>query len=173
MRPPSPYELERAVTALLTLRDQLLDIDPDLADDAQLWANSLDGEGGEALDVVDLLIRASIDADGLAIAAKVRGQEIAERQKRFELRRNSMRRAAFAIFDALQLHKHEREDFTASIRAGTPHVDITDDKALPDEFVRIKREPDKALIGEALKRREEVPGAVLSNAGPSLAVRRR
>ena len=44
-------------------------------------------------------------------------------------------------------------------------------EALPDELVKIKREPDKAKIREWLERGVAVEGYQLSNAPPSLLVR--
>lgn len=48
---------------------------------------------------------------------------------------------------------------------------ITDETAIPEEFVRIKREPNKTAIKEALVEGKDVPGAVLSNGGTSLTIR--
>lgn len=50
-------------------------------------------------------------------------------------------------------------------------VIITDENAIPDEFVRIKREPNKTAIKEALVGGKDVPGATLSNGGTSLMIR--
>jgi len=69
--------------------------------------------------------------------------------------------------------KFERADYTASIRPGQPHVLVTDGTALPDTMVRVKREPDKTLIGAALKAGDTVPGAELSNSAPNLTIRTR
>jgi len=45
----------------------------------------------------------------------------------------------------------------------TDRVDITDEGAIPDEYLRVKAEskPDKALIKKAIKAGDKVPGAVL------------
>jgi len=50
-------------------------------------------------------------------------------------------------------------------------VIITDESAIPDEFVRVKREPNKTAIKEALVGGKDVPGATLSNGGTSLTIR--
>jgi hypothetical protein len=50
-------------------------------------------------------------------------------------------------------------------------VIVTDENAIPDEFVRIKREPNKTAIKEALVGGKDVPGATLSNGGTSLTIR--
>jgi hypothetical protein len=67
---------------------------------------------------------------------------------------------------AIAESKHHR----ATLRAnGAKSVEI-DEKALPDEFWRIKLEPDKAYIKSRLVRGKEIPGAVLVTAPPSLVI---
>jgi hypothetical protein len=59
----------------------------------------------------------------------------------------------------------------ATLRAnGAKSAEITDEKALPDGFWRIKREPDKAYIKSRLVRGEDIPGAVLVTAPPSIVI---
>jgi hypothetical protein len=62
---------------------------------------------------------------------------------------------------------------TAKISLGKSpaKVIITDESAIPDEFVRVKREPNKTAIKEALVGGKDVPGATLSNGGTSLTIR--
>jgi hypothetical protein len=68
---------------------------------------------------------------------------------------------------AIAESKHHR----ATLRVnGAQSAEITDEKALPDDCFRIKREPDKALIKARLVRGEEIPGAVLTQAPPSLVI---
>jgi hypothetical protein len=68
---------------------------------------------------------------------------------------------------AIAESKHHR----ATLRAnGARSAEITDQKALPDDCWRMKREPDKALIKARLNRGEDIPGAVLVTAPPSLVI---
>jgi hypothetical protein len=68
---------------------------------------------------------------------------------------------------AIAESKHHR----ATLRVnGAKSAEITDEKALPDDCWRMKREPDKALIKARLNRGEEIPGAVLVTAPPSLVI---
>jgi hypothetical protein len=62
-------------------------------------------------------------------------------------------------------------DITASIRAGQPSVQITDPDAVPDLYVHMERKIDRQTIASVLKSGGEVPGAVLSNSLPTLALR--
>ncbi len=61
---------------------------------------------------------------------------------------------------------------TASTQAGRAAVLVTDEKALPPSFMRHPDPvPDKAAILRAMKAGAEVPGAVLRNGAPTLAIR--
>lgn len=170
---PSPGAMMRAMTVLAGLKDQLLAIDPTIVEDEKLYADMLEGEGGDALDVLARVVRASIDADDLAEAVKQRKQLLADRQTRFERRRDAMRRAALSVLQELALPKWEHAEFTISISEGRDKVIITDDKAIPDALCRITREPDKTAIGRLLKANTPVRGATLGNAEPFLSLRAR
>jgi hypothetical protein len=68
---------------------------------------------------------------------------------------------------AIAESKHHR----ATLRLnGAKSAEITDEKALPDDCWRMKRDPDKALIKARLNRGEDIPGAVLVTAPPSLVI---
>ncbi len=57
-----------------------------------------------------------------------------------------------------------------SIGHGQPRVIITDEASIPDDLVRVTREPNKRAIGDRLKAGEQVPGAILSNAEPHVRI---
>ena len=64
---------------------------------------------------------------------------------------------------------------TLSVKANPPSVEITDEVAIPAVFMvqppLPPARPDKRAIADALKSKQDVPGAVLSNQPPSLQVR--
>jgi hypothetical protein len=84
--------------------------------------------------------------------------------------REAMRVALTACGDpgaAIAESKHHR----ATLRAnGAKSAEITDEKALPDDCFRIKREPDKALIKARLAKGDKIKGAVLVTAPSSLVI---
>jgi hypothetical protein len=53
---------------------------------------------------------------------------------------------------------------------GAKSAEITDEKALPDDCWRMKREPDKAMIKARLNRGDDITGAVLVQPPPSLVI---
>ena len=159
------------MAALMAVRSRLLADDPEIEHDERLLADMLEGEGGDAMDVLDRVLRASLHAKDMAQAAKDRAAEMEQRAARYVRRAEALRGAAFAALDALGIKRRELPDLTASIAVGRPTVVVEDDAALPDQFNRVRREPDKTALMQALKSGEQVPGATLSNGTPSLQVR--
>jgi hypothetical protein len=170
--PPSPFRIQRAMTALAQARDQLLALDPDMASDETLWADMLEGETqGDPMAVIDRLARAAIDADYLADATAEHVKALSERRQRYTRRKEVCRRIVQAMLSELDLKKIERADFTARIQ--TPlkgGIHITDEKGVPDAYCEITRTPKRSLIGDALDRGETVVGAVRGNPEPFLVV---
>lgn len=171
MSSPSPYALEQAFSVLLSVRQRLLEEDPEIEHDERLMADCLDGESGDAMEVVRQLVRASMHAKSMAEAAKSRASDIQARADRYAKRETSLRGAVFAIMDAIGQRRIEAEDFTASISAGASGVVVTDETLLPDSVVRITRTPDKRAIADALKTGATIEGAEISNGPPRLTVR--
>lgn len=169
----SPFQIEQAMAAWASARARLLAEDAALEHDEAALIELLGPEQGTVEDVLDRLLRAAIHAEGMAGEATDRAAVSAARAKRYKARADALRGTAFAIFDAVGIRRHERPDFTASVRQGTASVVVTDEAALPEAFVRTTTAPDKAAIMAALKSGATVPGAELSNGVPSLSIRTR
>jgi hypothetical protein len=143
---------------------------PQIENEEDQWLLTLESE----TDVVELLTVAVDrlqDARALINGIGQRISELKVRQDRLDQRCEAMRSLAFKVMTWAEVKKLELAEATLSIRAGQPKVIITDEAALPIDCVRIKREPDKTAIKDHLARGEQVPGAELSNAEPTLAVR--
>ena len=143
---------------------------PQMDEDEQLRLDMLEGSTDlhEFLTAVTVRLsdtNAKIEALGDLIAA------FKARCDRFEQRSDAMRALAHKVMDWAEVRKLELPIATLSIRAGQPRVIITDEARLPEQFVRVRREPDKHLIASHLKAGERVEGAELSNSEPTLAVR--
>ena len=54
--------------------------------------------------------------------------------------------------------KIEGNVYTAWLRSSN-HIEIFDEAAIPEEYLRIKKEPDKTAITDAIKKGTVVPGA--------------
>jgi hypothetical protein len=144
--------------------------------DEQLLLDSLEGETDfhRFLAAVVRRMRAS---EGLAAGAAAEVEELAApgkaRQQRFEQRSEAMRALAFRLMNHAEVRKVELPLATLTIKAGVPKVIITDEAALPEDCIRIKREPNRVLIKELISQGVPIRGAELSNAEPTLAVRPR
>jgi uncharacterized protein YjiS (DUF1127 family) len=161
----SHFDIEKARAEIRNLIHNY----PELEHDDVLRADMLEGETS-LNDVIDLLLRKIKEAQTLSNAVTDEMGMLAERQTRFELRALNLRKAIFHMLEDAGLKKLERPRGTVSIASGRPRVIITDENALPEDFVRTKREPDKRRIETYLKAGETVPGATFSNAEPYLRI---
>jgi beta-phosphoglucomutase-like phosphatase (HAD superfamily) len=143
---------------------------PQIANEEDQWLLTLESETELHEFLARVVARmqdtdAKIDGIGNLIAT------LKARCDRFEQRSDAMRALAFKVLVQAGVKKLELVAATLSIRAGVPRVIIIDEARLPEQFVRIKREPDKHLIASHLKAGEPVEGAALSNSEPVLSVR--
>jgi hypothetical protein len=135
---------------------------PEIEEDGVLKADMIEGETSFTF-VIDHLLRTARDARAMSDACHDEMSLIARRQERFDARNFAMRKLMFFLMDLSGQKKIERPLGTVSVATGKPKVIITDENQLPDQFVRIKKEPDKRLLEGHLKAGEEIPGAILSN----------
>jgi hypothetical protein len=130
-------------------------------------ANSFDATMSAAVDAIVALEAAEAEAKR-AVTYWTRVQ--AELTRGAAQAREALRAGLAECGDpgaAVTESKHHR----ATLRVnGAKSAEITDEKALPDDCWRMKREPDKALIKARLARGDDIPGAVLVTAPPSLVI---
>jgi len=130
-------------------------------------ANSFDGSFTGALDAIVALEDAETEAKR-AVTYWTRVQ--AELTRGAAQTREALRAGLAACGDpgaAVTESKHHR----ATLRAnGARSAEITDEKALPADCFRMKREPDKAYIKARLAKGDKIKGAVLVTAPPSLVI---
>lgn len=145
---------------------------PQLAEDEILRSDTIEGET-DAFEFLASIICMIEDAKALADGTGNRIDDLQARKGRFEHRIEALRSLAFKIMQAAELKKAELPCATLSVRAGTPKVIITEEGHLPESCVKVTvtRVPDKTAIKDALLQGENVPGACLSNAEPSLTIR--
>jgi hypothetical protein len=150
--------------------DTLLSAYPELAEDEVLRADMLEGST-DLVEFLRALERRRQEASALAESVTMNIDALAARRARFERRDTGIRDLMFKMLQLAHLRKLEMPEATLSVRTGVPRVLVTDEAALPDELCRIKREPDRAKIKEALADFKPVPGATLSNAEDTFAIR--
>jgi len=152
------YELASQYQELIPLAENADD-----EADLQAFYDTLDGlqgEIGEKLENCAAVVK-TIDAEAEAIAAE---------EKRLATRRRALQNSADRLkaymrdgMDAAQMVKHKGKLFTISLQDNPPAVVVDDEASLPRDYCRVKVEPDKTAIKDALKNGVEVPGVHLEH----------
>lgn len=166
MTAPSAYTLQSVMSLVSQARARLAEDGVIDTDGAELFAKCPDAETA-LLCVCRAIDEAAANAD--AVGARITDLDV--RWKRYKRVNEELRALLVAMLDAMGLDKWRHAEFTVSLSAGKPGVVVTDAAALPDAFVRVRREPDKVAIGCALAEGHDVPGAMLQNGMPKLTVR--
>jgi hypothetical protein len=144
---------------------------PELAEDEILRLDMLEGTT-DFKEILTELFRRADDGKMLADAVTLRIDELTERRARFVRRVEAMRELMLRALQSANLKRVELAEATISQRTPPPQiVGDPDANTLPDEFVRIRREPNRTAIREALMAGREVAGCFLSNSPPGLLVK--
>jgi hypothetical protein len=99
-------------------------------------------------------------------------EKLRMRAERFQARADKARARVREAMEEAGLKRIVTHSMTATLRPTQPAVIITDEKLLPPDYLKHPPpKPDKTLIKQAIKDGFEVPGAMLSNGGMTLAVR--
>lgn len=161
----NPYSLAAQLSALRLIY-------PDLAEDEEAWALSIESET-EVHEVLREIERRRRSAKAMNAALDIEIDQLCARRTRFGRRAEAMRELALRIMEMANVRKIDTPEATFSISRGHSRVVITDEDALPDSVCKITRSPDKTKIKELLTIGAPVHGAALSNAEPHLTIRTR
>lgn len=164
--------LQHAAHTDRALRDELLRRFPSLADDEQALLDTLDGESDFDRQVLAVLRSADHD-DMLAAGIESRLDELQARKARLAERVTQKRAAILSAMQAAERKKVELPDATVSVRATPAKVIIVDEAQIPPDY--FEPQPprlSKTAVKVALDEGKEVPGAMLSNGGVTLAIRK-
>jgi len=172
-REPSQFDLEQMMTTLISARARLLAEDPNIERDEVLYHDMIEGESGDVLDVLDETMRTVVGYEDMVQMAERRIEIIQERARRWQERAERLRGIVHAVFEAGGMTRRDLPDLVASIAEGRDHVEITNETAIPDQYIETKRVPMKGPIGAELRAGRKVPGATLSNKMPRLQIRTR
>jgi hypothetical protein len=132
----------------------------------------------DALEILRRLLRRARRAEAEAAAVKAMRHELVEelaaREERHAQRSEALRRAVIWAMGELGLPKIMAPDFTASL--STPAhgpVEVPDADAVPTEFCRVVKSPDKVKIKELLEGGLIPNWASFAPAKPKLQIRTR
>lgn len=140
-------------------------------DDDEAWLDTLSGET-DAVGAARAVVRQIIETDAQADALKTVAATYSERKKAMEARVDRLRGALLRFMLEIGEKTLPLPEATVSISAGQPSlIGDPDVDAIPQDYVRITKTPDRTLIRKALIDGFEVEGCALSNAEPRLTVR--
>jgi len=160
--------LARETEAATLLRNQLRDV---AGDDADLVRDCIEGETGlhEAIEAAAKQIAADTAAvKGLDDFIDTLGNRKARLKKRIE----AIKIAVRVAMEVGEIKSRELAFATISRKAVPPSLVVTDEAAIPSAFWKSPAPVlDKRALFDALKAKQEVPGATLSNGSETLALR--
>ena len=122
---------------------------------------------------LERMIRRARFMETHAKALKDMIEEMRERKSRFESQAEKLRHIATWAMAEAGLPRLDCPDFTASLSRGRPQVVVPDPEAVPLEFCRVKKEPDKVRIRELLENGMAPEWAHLGNQQHQISVRTR
>ncbi len=152
-------------------RSLLANIRDVIGDDDEMIATAVEGET-TLIETISSAVDRMAELDGHQKALETQIKNLTERRSRFEDQHARIKAAIHVAMGQADLRKIELPQATLSLRAVPPKAEITDEAAIPSKFWKTK-EPtlDKKAVLDALKAKEAVPGAVLSNGHETLSVR--
>lgn len=124
--------------------------------DEALFADMMEGETDVHAYVQKLHDSRAEDLERI-VGIKARMDELAERKRRYEAREAATKAAIGKVLRVALLPKIELPEATYSVRDGKPALRVVDPAAVPDEFQRVKTEPDKPKINETFAEADALP----------------
>jgi len=154
-----------------TLRDRIKTEDPTL--DEQTLADTVEGLT-DLHEIVTAIIRSALSDEALATGLKCRIADMQGRLDRLQDRASKRRQIAKDVMVELDLKKITAPDFSVSLRAGLPALQVINEDAVPSIYwqpgePRLKRH----ILLTDLKDGQDIEGVALTNPEPVLSVRTR
>jgi hypothetical protein len=172
-RVPSGYQLERAMSAWQQLRDEYA-TDPDLLEDEQVVAETLSkADATHPAFLLDRTIDALVWIERREAEADELRREIIARRDRYRERAARVRALIEQLMSGLEMTRREAKLATASVRDGQASLVVTDEQLIPDEYFKVERTLMRTPLRDDLEQGVVVPGAVMSNPAPVLAIKRK
>jgi hypothetical protein len=151
------------------LRERLLAQVPDI--DAETLTDTLEGLS-DIREMIAAVIRSALEDEALADGLKNRMADMKLRLDRLERRAERKRDLAASALIEADIAKLSECDFTASLRTGSPTLEVTAEQAIPDEYWKMQAPKlDRQALLQALKAGVVVEGAALVAGRPLLTVR--
>ncbi|WP_178862088.1 siphovirus Gp157 family protein [Thiomicrorhabdus cannonii] len=169
------YEMTGDMLELQNLMDAIEQTEDGGGDESTMLAirDTLEGMALQFNDKAVAIVKfaQALDGDTSAIDAEIK--RLQERKRIINNRRDNLREYLRYNMEASGITKIDCPLFSITLAKGVDRVQIDDEAALPDEYVRVKTDiaPDKTAIAKALKNGQAVPGAQLVKGPLSLRVK--
>ena len=139
-------------------------------DDAEMIENTVEGETDLKEVISDAVNRIS-ELNGHCEALDAMMKAMKERRDRFEDQAARIKAAIHVAMGQADIRKLELPQATLSVRAVAPSVEVKNEAEIPPRFWK-PQDPklDRKALLAALKAKEDVPGASLSNGGETLSI---
>ena len=172
-REPSAWRLEQAISAFQQFREALAS-DEDLADDEEAIIAALAGAAyDDPRALLSRLIDAAVWAERREDEAKLLEYGYRDRRRRYEHRKERLRLIVEQVMQAIETTRATGKLASATIGNAPPSLVVTDEKAIPAEWWKIERSLRVADLKQHIRETGElVPGALLSNGGSMLVLRK-
>lgn len=159
------FELDR----FLELKRRIAETEPDI--DERTLADTVEGIS-ELPEMLAAVIRSSLDDRYLAKSVRDRIEALRDRLTRIEEREERKRELVREAMEEAGLARLMAEDCTVTLRQASASLNVTDEATIPEWYwVPQPAKLDRRQLLEVLKAGTHVPGAELSPAVTSLAVR--
>jgi hypothetical protein len=152
-------------------RSLLANINSVLADDEEATLHAIEGETN-LIEAITSAVERIADLEAMADATKSRLDDLKARRDRFDRQAENIRTALVAALGAVEMRKLELPVATLTIKAVPPKANVISEADVPSSFW--KPQPPKLdlkAITDALKAKEAVPGATLSNGSETIQIR--
>lgn len=152
-------------------RSLLANIRDVIGDDEEMATDAVEGETN-LIEAISAGVDRIAELNGHCEVLETRQKELGERRSRFEDQAERIKTAILVAMGQGELRKLELPQATLSLRAVAPKAEITDEAAIPSKFWKAQDPKlDKKAVLDALKAKETIPGASLSNGGETISIR--
>lgn len=152
--------------------NRLLTVHPDIAEDVELFADTLEGQTG-LYEILEKALSARQEADMMVSAIKEREAALEARRKRYEAQSSAYKALMLSLMQHASQDKVTLITATLSISKGRTSVEVDNEDELPQGFFATKKVADKAAIKKAIEAGEAIPGASLKISDDGLTIRTR
>lgn len=143
---------------------------PELDADDDLRFDMLEGST-KFHEIIAALLDQAMESEMMSKAVKLMIDRLSARQSALDTRYDSRRSLIHRLMQLVEMRSIEVPAGKITVASTPKKVIITDESLIPDEYMRVKREPNKTLIKSALDKKEFVSGAALSNGGTTIQIR--